>query len=160
MGQKDSVYRKSPQAVEALAKRDPALTPRLRSLLILVDGKRSGEELGRLAPTGAETPQLLAQLHALGMLEVALAAAPEGSDATAAPAARSVSLPDAQRAAVRRLTDLLGPDAAGLCMRIESTRTAQDLLAILQRAEMTVRTARGADAANAFARQMQDFRPG
>jgi len=170
MGQKDSVYRKSPQGADALARRDPSLTPRLRSLLIMVDGKRSVDELVRLAPTGAETEPLLSQLHALGMLEAvrpsapaepapARAAAAGEQEAGAPPPVRTVPLPEAQRAAVRRLTDLLGPEAESLCLRIEAARTAQDLQAMLQRAETLVRSARGAEAASAFMQHMQAYRP-
>lgn len=168
MGQKDLVYRKSPQGADALARRDPSLTPRLRSLLILVDGKRTVGELERLASTAEETEGLLGQLHAGGMLEAivipatprpaAIATAASPAEAPA-PRIQTVSLPDAQRAAVRRLTDLLGPEAETLCLRIESTRTAQDLLALLQRAETMVRSARGAEAASAFTQHMQAYRP-
>jgi hypothetical protein len=171
MGQKDSVYRKSTEGAAALARRDPSLTPRLRSLLILVDGKRSTEELVRMAPTGTETEALLAHLESAGMLERAfattepaplreIAQTPAPAEGSPAPIqTRTVPLAQAQRAAARRLTDLLGPEAETLCLRIESARTAQDLAALLQRAEAMVRSARGADAATAFTRHMQAYRP-
>lgn len=184
MVQKNTVFRKSAHGAEALAKRDPALTLRLRSLLILVDGKRSVEELAKLSPTGPETEQLVSQLDDLGMIEPALAAAPpppasaeaatpaaaqaaapaQAVQASAGPAAapvqvRVVPLPEARQAASRRLTDLLGPQAEDLCLRIEGARTAQDLLAILKKAEVMVRSARGPEAAAEFHRHMEAHRP-
>jgi hypothetical protein len=182
MIQKNAVYRKSAHGAEALARRDPALTLRLRSLLILVDGKRHAEELAKLSPSGPETEQLLGQLDDLGMIELATAPAPAPATAAMAataeapapaavltpePAAaptpvqvRVVPLPEAKRAAVRRITDLLGPTGEDLCLRIESTRSAQDLLAVLKRAEAVVRSVRGAEAATAFVHDMQAHQPG
>ena len=49
MFQKNAVYRKTPAGLEALARRDPTLTLRLRSVLILLDGKRGLEEVWRRA---------------------------------------------------------------------------------------------------------------
>lgn len=183
MVQKNAVYRKSAHGAEALAKRDPALSLRLRSLLILVDGKRPVEELAKLSPTGAETEQLMSQLDDLGMIEPASAAAPttQPTPAEAAPVAtagateapqsapppptpapaqvRTVPLAEARRAASRRLTDLVGPAGEDLCLRIEGARTPQDLLAILKKAEMMVRSARGAEAAVEFQRHLDANRP-
>lgn len=165
MVQKLAVYRKSAKGAEALARRDPALGMRLRSLLILVDGKRSTDELARLSPSPAELQQSFAQLLELGMIEpLPPPAGPEAASvatpsAAAAPA-RIVTLAEAQRAAVRGLTNLLGPTADDLCLRIEGARTAQDLLVVIKRAEIAVRTARGAQAAAAFMADMQTHQPG
>lgn len=162
MVQKVAVYRKSAKGVEALAKRDPSLGMRLRSLLILVDGKRDTDELARLSATPAELQQSFAQLLALGMIEPLPppATAPTGTPAAAAAPTRIVTLAEAQRAAVRGLTNLLGPTADDLCLRIESARTAQELLAVIKRAEIAVRSARGAQAAATFMADMQAHRPG
>lgn len=163
MVQKHPVYRKSPLGAEALARRDAALALRLRSLLILVDGKRPAEELAKLSPTGPETVQLLQQLEEMGLIEQAAAEPAEAAGAAPAPIRtkpRTVPLAEAQRAAVRHLTDLLGPEAESVCLRIEAARTAQDLLAVLQRAESLVRNARGPAAATAFTEHMQAHRPG
>ena len=159
MVQKNGVYRKSARGTEALAKRDPALTLRLRSLLILVDGKRTGEELARLSAGLGDADQLLLQLDDLGMIELAQAPAETSAPAAAAPP-RIVTLQEAQRLAVRRLTDLMGPMAEDLCLRIESTRNAQDLAAQLKRAEGLVRQVKGALAAAALMQELQGYRPG
>jgi len=166
MVQKIAVYRKSARGTEALATRDPVLSMRLRSLLILVDGKRSTDQLARLSPSSEEVQQAFAQLLELGMIEPlhppsgAAAGGEEASPSAAAAPARIVTLQEAQRAAVRGLTNLLGPTADDLCMRIESARTAQDLQVAIKRAEVAIRTARGSQAAADFMADMQTRRPG
>ena len=158
MIRKDAIYRKSAKGTEAITNRQHGLTPKLRSTLILVDGKRRFEEIARLSAMLGDTEQLLAQLLSDGFIEEAAAAAPAATPAAAAPQPAS-SLPEAQRFAVRRLTDILGPTAEELCLRIESARNAQEFLSTIARAENFVREFRGQDAAAAFAAEMHSHRP-
>jgi hypothetical protein len=154
MNESKLVFQKLPKAAEALARRDPVLTPKMRSLLILIDGKRDSDELAKLA--GPEAPGLLAELSALGMVSGSTRP-PEKSGAPSsrpAPLQAGVSLSDLRRAAVRRLTDLLGPTSEDLCLRIESARTPEELSAVLRRAEAAVRDFSGAQVAERFSREM------
>lgn len=162
MFRKDTIYQKSAKGIEAMATRQHGLPPRLRSTLILVDGKRSFQELANLAATFGDAEQLLSQLSADGFIEEAsgAVAVPSPSPApTATPAAPALSLPEAQRFAVRRLTDLVGPTSEELCLRIEACRNAQEFLAAVSRAESLVRQFRGPETAAAFAAEMQSHRP-
>lgn len=162
-------FQKSAKGTQALAARDPALTPKLRSMLILIDGKRRHDELGKLAAMLGDTNQLMAQLAELGMIEevagTASAPSPLGPGApTSAPSpleteAPAVTLAEAQRYAVRRLTDLLGPTAEELCLRIEGTRNAAEFHAVIKRAEGVVRDFGGADAARSFLKDLASHRP-
>jgi hypothetical protein len=68
---KHTVYRKSATGSGALAQRDAALGVRLRSLLILVDGKRDVAELCRLAQSVGDVERLLTELDDLGMIQSA-----------------------------------------------------------------------------------------
>lgn len=172
MVQKNAIYQKSAKGTQALATRDAALTPKLRSMLILVDGKRSVEELAKMATMLGDPEQLLAQLQQLEMvapsatasapapLAASSAPAPLAGSSAPAPLAAAVTLQEAQRFAVRRLTDLLGPTAEELCLRIEHTRSAADFAVAIKKAEAILRDFSGADAAAAFAREMQSHRPG
>jgi hypothetical protein len=161
------IYKKSAQGSQAIAARDRALTPRQRALLILVDGKRENAELARLIMQQDVEP-LMDQLMALGMLEEAgvSAEAPRAVPAAAAPApagaqaAHAVTLIEAQRFAVRRLTDMLGPGAEDMCIKIESTRNAADFMAVVQRVEEILRQVRGPEHAAAFAEAVASHRPG
>jgi hypothetical protein len=178
MIQKTAVYRKTVAGQEALARRDPALSLRLRSLLILADGKRPVEELAKLSGAQADVEPLMGQLLHLGLAEpVNLQAAAQSTatpsaaaqptarppaaaaPASGAPTAPTMTLDEARRVAVRRLSDLLGPNSDDLCMRIEATKTPKDFLAMVQRAETMVRGMRGAQHADGFVQALAGYRP-
>jgi hypothetical protein len=158
------IYKKSAQGSQAIAARDRNLTPRLRSLLIMVDGKRSPAELAQLTAQPDVAP-LLDQLLQMGMVEEAAPASPAPAvQAAATPSAApatgaTVPLADAKRFAVRKLTDLLGPAAEDLCIKIEAARNAADFMAVIHRVETMLREIRGARQADEFTAAIQDHRP-
>jgi hypothetical protein len=170
---KTAVFHKSAKGSEALATRSPALTPKLRSTLILVDGKRRFDELAKLAQVLGDADQLLGTLADLGFIEPAAGTAPEPStlpppidvagpvSVPAPPAASRPTMPlaDAKRYAVRRLTDLLGPTAEDLCLRLESARNSQDFMAVIHRAEGVLRDYGGQRVAAQFAADIEAHRP-
>jgi hypothetical protein len=170
MFDKTATYHKSTSGSEAIATRSSALTPKLRSMLILIDGKRGFDELAKLGSIFGDPEQQMAQLAELGFIEPVAGTASSGK--TAAPAdgggnagvpaaaAPKVTLLQAQRHAVRRLSDLLGPVADELCMRIEKTRNPQEFQAALQRAEAMLRQIGGSAKAAQFAAEMESHRPG
>lgn len=154
--QKDIVYQKSSRGTQAIANRQHGLSPKLRALLILIDGKRGFEELSRLSQAFGDTEQLMGHLLEAGFIE----ACPfPGTAAQAASAPAAISLQEAQRHAVRRLTDMLGPNAEELCLRIEAARNADDFRLAVKGAEGMVRQFRGADAARNFGQAIQDHMP-
>lgn len=163
-------FQKSAKGSQALAARDPALTPKLRSLLIMVDGKRTTADLSKLAAALGNPQEMLDQLLDLGFIEgAAAAAAPAPAPAPAASAAAAaapaaagaptVPLKDAQRFAVRRLTDLLGPMAESLCMRIEGSKNAAEFMQALHRAEQVLKEFGGQQMTESFIRDMQGHLP-
>lgn len=155
-------YHKSAKGIEAIASRQHGLSPKLRSLLILIDGKRGFAELAKLSRMLGDPRELLTQLLDAGFIEpVELAQTPATPAATPSPIAvrNAVTLPQAQRFAVRRLTDILGPTAQSLCLRIESARNVPDFTAALARAQSIVREFNGAQAAATFEADMQAYRP-
>ena len=161
---KNAVYRKSAKGTEAIANRQYGLGAKLRPVLILVDGKRKFEELVRLSSALGDTEQSLEQLLADGFIERVAAPAPvtpapvirADPAATAAPAA---TLPQAQRLAVRRLTDIMGPTAEQLCIRIETTRNWQEFDVAVAHAEEILRGFRGSQLADSFAAEIKSCRP-
>jgi hypothetical protein len=67
---KNATYHKSEKGLEAIATRHHgALTPRQRSMLILIDGRRSYVQLARMAQVLGDPEQLMAQLEAAGYIE-------------------------------------------------------------------------------------------
>jgi hypothetical protein len=153
------IYQKSAKGSQAIATRDHALMPKLRSLLILVDGKRGFEELVKLSGLAGDADQLLSQLHDQGYIEPSTQAASVPTSAPAPLQPAGVPLPEAKRFAVRRLTDLLGPTADSFCMRIESAKNAHDFMAVVKDAEILVRDMKGAQLASNFMREIDSHRP-
>lgn len=174
MIQRNALYRKSAKGAEAIAARLHGLSPRQRSLLIFVDGKRGIDELTRMGSTLGSVDQLLSELESGGFIEdanskeavlsslgaptsdaattvpaVTLPAALAPADTPLAPRA-SVTLEQAKRLAVRQLTDLLGPAAEVVCLHIEKARTLSDFVETTKRARSMVRDMRGESAAERF----------
>ncbi len=143
--QRNVIYQKTARGSEAIATRQHGLSPRLRTILIMVDGKRQYADLEKLGQ--AETETLLGQLLDQGFIEAGAAAPPAAPIrtpvATTAPQMQSgvpgVTLKEARRYAVRRLTDILGPNADDLCIRIEAAQDLHAYQLAIARAEGTLR---------------------
>ncbi len=161
---KQATYHKTPKGTEAVANRQSGLGPRLRSLLILIDGKRGFADLTAL--TG-DCEQLLSQLAQDGLIEpvggttptaAAAGLAPDVPAATA-PAPLQVSLPDAKRFTSHLLMDLLGPTSEMLCIKIESANNMADFVTAVKRARDIVRDIKGASAAERFVAEVERHTP-
>ena len=162
-----TLFRKTAKGQAEIETRAHRLAPRLRGLLILVDGKRDLPGLAALVPQQADA--LLQELTAQGFVEgvetaaatssaaPAAAAARGSASAAAAPAAASAS-PTAdfeklRRDAVRALTDVAGPAAETVAMRMEKARSPDELRPLLAQAAQVVANMRGRAAAEAYAQR-------
>ena len=148
-----SVYRKTIKGVAEIETRANRLVPRLRGALILVDGRRSDDDLHKLISTDPDgTLQALLEQGYIESLQP-----PPAAEAAAEPAKRrsptavEPALADVRRMAVHRLLELLGPMAEGMAVRIEKVTTWGELLAIMNIACAMVRDTRGTAAALEFA---------
>ncbi len=152
-----TIYRKSAKGLHEIETRAHRLVPRLRSALILVDGKRSDDELRSMLLQ--QPDETLATLLGQGFIElVAVTAPPREAPRPAAPQAPPAPAKAAgaefeaqRRNAVRELNELLGPVAETLALRIEKTKTAEELRVQLGSAQQAIVNMRGAAAAQAFA---------
>lgn len=138
------VYQKTGKGVDELKTRRHGLGPRLRQLLILVDGKRDFGELARMMPAGELAGQL-AQLESGGFVAVPHdEAAPDPDEVPAhagslAPAQAAPAQPApageelrALRARVTRaLLDTIGPNGDDFAIRLERARSVEELRALL-----------------------------
>lgn len=158
-----TLFRKTAKGQTEIETRAHRLTPRLRGLLILVDGKRDEAALAALVPVPQQAEGLLGELVSQGFIEAlpeaaappapAKAPAPAGAAAPAANLA-TVSAGDfdaVRRSAVRALNDELGPAAESLAIRIERARSMADLRPLLVQAAQLVANMRGRAAAEAYA---------
>ena len=157
------VYRKTVKGVAEIETRAHRLVPRLRGALILVDGKRSDDELNLLV--GGDAATTLASLHSDGFIEVlaTLAERPvdRASDRAPERAADRRSSADAsassrgfetlRRDAVRSLNDQLGPAGETIALELERAKTPADLQRLLLLGAQVLRDFRGVAAAEAFA---------
>ena len=150
----DTVYTKTTKGQEAIATRSHGLVGRLRSLLILVDGKRPQSALHALASGFGDVPAMLAELLDKGFItspqaQAALAPAPVQAPAQAA-APVALSLPQAKTFATRQLMQILGPTSDALCLRVEAARNRAEFVDAIQRAYKVVADIRGRTQAETF----------
>jgi hypothetical protein len=154
------IYRKTAKGLTEIETRAHRLPPRLRSALIVVDGRRNAAELKPLIlQQPDETLQALVEqgfIEAIGESAPPAAAPPPPPPPAPAPAAAPAGSGDfeaTRRAAVRALNDLIGPAAETMSMKMEKARNLGELMPLLQQAAQTIATMRGRAAAEAFAKR-------
>jgi len=162
---KDNRYRKTAIGADAIAKRQPGLAARQRSLLILVDGRRTAGELAALTSAFGDTDELLRSLLSQSLIEAvehveAVPSRPAPLASAPAPlgAVSAVPLAKARSLASRRLIDLLGPGASELCVKLEATRTLEEFRGTLRRVEGVLREVVGSQRAAQFVTEVENLR--
>ena len=172
------IFRKTAKGLAEVESRAHRLAPRLRGMLILVDGQRDSDDLGRLVAQDAiDTLAALAEqglIEAVGetlaVAEPAAAYGPLAISASAstpalAPALAPTPVPAPahpstrelvalRRQVARALKEELGASARPLVKRIEGVRSAEDLKPLLSQSVKLVLAARGKTVADAFATRM------
>jgi hypothetical protein len=168
-----TLHRKTAKGVSEIETRTHRLPPRLRTALLMVDGRRSDEEL--VALLGGTTADTLLGLAQQGFIEgvestpavAAPASGPvadgasgdrsagsstSGGDTQAAPFAlpAAADLASTRRDAVRALSELLGPAADTLSVKMEKAQSLEELHAMVQRAAQMVASMRGRALAEAY----------
>lgn len=155
-----TIYSKTAEGQHEIETRARRLTPRARSMLILVDGKRSESELGKLVQQAEETLKALLEqglIEATGSTSSRAAPKDEGPASVPGPASAPspalamVEFEATRRDAVRAINDLLGPEAEMLALKIERATDELQLRAALERAVAYIANARGGGAATQFA---------
>ena len=160
-----SVYRKTPKGLSEIETRANRLTPRLRTSLILVDGRRSDDQLRTMIQVNAD--EVLTSLLSEGYIEeIVMAAPPPRATAAANGSATNGhanghangssngssarKLEDVRRMAVRFLNDQMGPSAETVALKIEKAHDWEELKPHLEMAEHYLRAGRGAATAREF----------
>jgi hypothetical protein len=168
------IYAKTPKGVAEVAARTAQLSMTTRRVLIMMDGKRTLDELSVLVRPG-EIDAIVDQLENAGLAQKASVAAsvePAPAITTAredeprAPVTINASVMDdreltpitleeAKRRAVRELNDRLGPDAEMVAIRIETCKTIEEFRERVRDAERFVTAALGAAAAQDYLRALR-----
>lgn len=154
-----SIHIKTAKGAEEVTTRAHRLTPRQRSLLILVNGQRSDAELRQAL--GDALDETLASLLQGGFVErsatataTATPAAPAPARAPAAapkPSSDDAALRQRKRQAANALIDVVGPMGEALAMRMERAASTAELDALIETAVTTITNTRGARAAQDYA---------
>jgi hypothetical protein len=157
-----TIHRKSAKGVSEIETRAHRLAPRLRTVLLMVDGRRSDAEIAGVL--GGTTLESIATLAEQGFIEGVETAAPTRAAAPVAkappppadtePATFSVpvatDLASSKRDAVRALSELLGPAADSISVRMEKAATLEEFHGLVQRAAQLIAGMRGRALAEAY----------
>lgn len=177
----NTLLAKTDKGREALAARSPELGPKLRTVLIMVDGKKSVAELGKFGGALAVLEQLeaggwvlevdasgqpveRASASAEAVAEPAAAAtaeevAPAVASAPAAPAPQTLPYSEARRMVVRYINDQLGPMGELTAIRVEGCKSPADLQALLPRIRDALSNYRNAAAVQRFDQELVPLLP-
>ena len=151
-----TIYRKTAKGQVEIETRAHRLAPRLRSLLIMVDGKRSDADLAQMLPQAIEA--LAALVEGGFIAEQARTATPAPAQPvrdTPGPVAPRSLAPPAQFEAMRRdllraFNDRLGPAGERMAIKLERARNEAEFRALLPSAVQLGGALQGRDAAAAF----------
>lgn len=127
-----TVFAKTDLGHEEIATRVRHVPARMRTMLIMVDGRRSVAQLLSNHPAPDEARGYLESLLEGGFIaahEASVAASP----AQAAAPAGAHSLGEVKQVVTRLLLDFIGPDAEYIAMRIEKISSRDQLLAEVEK---------------------------
>jgi hypothetical protein len=164
------IYAKTPKGVAEVAARSAQVPMTARRVLIMMDGKRTVDELSQLVRPG-EIDAIIGQLEAGGLivrtntsvpLDVPTINGRESDNELPASAGavmddrdNAFTLDEAKRRASRELNDRLGPDAEQMAIRIEQCRTIEQFRERVREAERFVAAALGPAAAQEYLRALR-----
>jgi hypothetical protein len=141
-----SIYYKTAKGQAEITTRAHQLSARLRTLLVMVDGRSSGAVLLAKGKAFADAAALLEQLIAEGFIEAAATPVP----VTPAAAAPDEALPAVIRFASHQLIEKLGPSADALTAVLEACRSRDEFVAALEKCRDAIRAIAGRSKADAF----------
>ena len=161
MASPEAIYAKTPAGSEEVRSRKLKLAPKLRTMLILVDGRKAVGALRDEVSACGMPSDCIEQLESLGLVE------PLGGDAPVAAPASGVApaaFPDAFerfRAAQKFMNDTvvnaLGIKAFFFTMKLERTATVDDLKEVLPAYQATIAKASGAAEADVLTRRVREM---
>lgn len=170
------VYSKTPRGIAEISLRSAQLPMTTRRVLIMIDGKRTVDDLAILLKPG-EIENVMATLESAGLIQRAmpvaldvptingremeggLSSAFSGGPTTGAGLEERepnpVTLEDVKKRAVRGLTDRLGPEAETLAIRIENCRNIEEFRHCVREAERSISLALGQAAAQDYLKSLR-----
>jgi hypothetical protein len=165
------IYRKTEQGMAEVRERKVKLPPRVRTMLILIDGERPELILKEEAAKVGAPGDFLQQLAAAGLIEKAGSARGPGA-APASPAAPAVDSPatpaaspadeftrfrEAKNFMNTTIVDALGIKSFFFTMKLEKASVTADLRGLLDDYEKAIAKAQGAEAAQVLAARAREL---
>jgi hypothetical protein len=147
------IYRKTAKGIAEIETRIYRLAPRLRSMLIVVDGRRSDADLGSMMPQAAESLAALMQegfIEELAHLVTTPAPLPPPA-APAGPPAPNPRFEAMKRDLIRAFNDRIGPAGENIAIKMERAATEDEFRALLPQAVRLIGLAQGKAASDLFA---------
>lgn len=141
-----AVFQKTAAGQKEIAARTHKELIRYRTVLILIDGKTSVEQLTAMAGKLCNVPEALERLRAAGLVEAVRTAAAPQSVANTPSAPPKETLQTINRA----LYDAIGPVADDLCMQVEKCRSVLELKQVAEKCSDLVRNVAGRRKAEEF----------
>ncbi|MBL8396512.1 MAG: hypothetical protein JNK99_17500 [Candidatus Accumulibacter sp.] len=152
-----SVFVKTPKGLDEISTRANHLPSRVRAMLIMIDGHRTGNELVTLSSSTSEGKRQIASLLSGGFIQVqsvaGSATAAAAIDPQPSSAEEDISL--AKSYAARSLRELLGAESATLVAEIEQVRTIAELQQYVGRLRAALRAAPDQTKAKQFLQQIE-----
>jgi hypothetical protein len=148
------IYRKTAKGLAEVETRVYRLAPRLRSVLIVIDGKRSDEELTQLLPQAHEALAVLLEEDFIAEFARTAAAPPPPpayEQTVILPKGPGAAFEAMRRDLLRAFNDRAGPAGETLAIKMERATSEAEFRALLPQAIRLVSTIKGSDAGNAFA---------
>jgi hypothetical protein len=151
-----AVFVRTAQGQQGFAHGASVLSSGQRTVLVLVDGKRSAQDINRVVQAVCNGYATLGQLIDLGYIEqsaAALLAAPPAASKAAngsVPIPRADAMAEAKRYAAKSLADQLGPVADRVCLRIELANSAKDLMEAITQGHRMLKEFVGSARATAY----------
>ncbi len=150
-----TTYRKTPKGFAEVETRAHRLTPRIRNVLILLDGVRTLDSLRAMVNQGLdENIQLLLDGDFIEPAVVPerqrLAPRPEPTPPPRAPDAPGADFLAVRRDVVRVVNEQLGPVGENVAIKMERAQSAAELRPLLATASQLIQSVGGAQAAQAF----------
>jgi hypothetical protein len=148
------IYRKTAKGLAEVETRVYRLAPRLRSVLIVIDGKRSDEELAQMLPQTQEALAALLQEDFIAEFARTSAAAPASGSfepTVILPKGPSAAFEAMRNDLLRAFNERAGPAGESIAIKLERATSEAEFRALLPLAIKLVGTVQGRAAGEAFA---------
>jgi len=161
----DDIYRKTALGLAEIKDRKLKLNPRLRTMLILVDGAQTEEMLLEGAAGVGAPPDFLAQLVSAGLIE-RVGGAPEAPRAAAAAAPRApegkatdsfTRFREAKSFMNSTIVDSLGLKSFMFTMKLERANTLEELSDLVEAYHAALAGAKGEGYASTMTAKLKDM---